>query len=140
MADRITVNGQEVDSIDQAPAELRALYEQGMAMLEAAGPNAMDVSQESFTVNGRDYASLDEMPAEVRASFQETMGSLDNRPSLAPAAAPVAPSSAPGPARPPDPVYVDERDRPQGLGFAKGLVAGLLVAGAALVCYLVWGS
>jgi hypothetical protein len=136
MTDRITVNGVDYASIDDAPAEVRAFYEQGMAMLDAAGPGTTEMTQQSYTVNGQTYASLDEMPPELRASYQETMGSMDNMLASTPAPEkPDAPPPAPEPPRPNDPIYIDETDQSSNSGFAKGLVAGLIAAAAALAFY-----
>lgn len=137
MADQITVNGVEYASVEEMPAEVRALHEQGMAMLDAMGPGTTEVEQQSFTVNGQSYASLDDMPAAERAMFQDSMGSMDGMLGGGPASPrPEAEPAAPEPTSSSDPVYVDETNQSSGSGFVKGLIVGVVLLGAAIALYV----
>ena len=69
------VNGKKYDSLEQVPAELRALIAKtGPEGTAAAGAGAVDTVTRRYVFNGREYSSLAEMPAEARAFFEDKDG------------------------------------------------------------------
>jgi hypothetical protein len=88
---KITINGQQYNSIDEMPPEVRALYEQSMSILAdrngngipdiMEGGNVKITGGENFkmisavsrkiTVNGESYENFEDLPAEVKEKFRE---------------------------------------------------------------------
>jgi hypothetical protein len=87
----ITFNGQEYDSPEAMPPEVRRLYELANQMLADQNQDAIpdlfgqltDMSQSSvihsaqFVVDGKVYRSLDELPADARRKYEQAMERLD---------------------------------------------------------------
>ncbi len=91
---RIVVNGQEYASVEEMPADVRAVYERALRLaadanaggastgMTASGagtaPEQVTVSTVRTTtryiVNGREYGSLDELPPEVRTAVRHAAG------------------------------------------------------------------
>jgi hypothetical protein len=159
----INFNGQEYDSPDAMPPEVRRLYELANQMLadkdgdgvpdlfgQVAGTSQANVVQTTqFVVDGKVYTSLDELPAEARRKYEQTLGQWDaNRNGIpdmlegsifgaatqAPAT-PQAPGAPPAPPSPmPLPTVVSSDSLPLGARLLiAGLVVLLLIAVAALV-------
>jgi hypothetical protein len=88
---KIIFNGQEYDSPEAMPAEVRQLYEMAAGMLADRNQNGMPdifegvaepapntvVQTTQFIVDGKVYASLDQLPAEARQKYEQAMGRLD---------------------------------------------------------------
>jgi hypothetical protein len=87
---KINFNGQEYDSPEAMPAEVRQLYQMMTNMLADENQDGMpDIFAGSgnikstvfqttqFIVDGKAYSSLDEMPAEMRQKYQQSLGQLD---------------------------------------------------------------
>src|SRR6059036_2682999 len=88
---RITVNGQEYDSPEAMPPDVRRTYEEAMRMMPSspasgqgggstqvftgqAGPiGAGVVVNRIITVNNRTYGSLDDLPHEARQLYEDAL-------------------------------------------------------------------
>jgi hypothetical protein len=117
---RITFNGQEYDSPDAMPPDVRQLYDLMSGMLAdqdgdgmpdmfegMAGNNASITTQTTqFVVDGKVYTNLDQMPPEARQRYEQTMrrfdadgdGVFDILASVSSGAAPAAPAAQAPPA------------------------------------------
>ena len=73
---RIRFNGQEYQSVDEMPAEVRQAYEKAMASLYQR--NSLG-SKSLVYFNGQEYSSIDAMPEDVRALYRQFMASVANR-------------------------------------------------------------
>jgi len=152
---KITFNGQEYDSPDAMPPEVRQLYQMMTSMLSdtnqdgmpdifagiaGAAPTTLQTTQ--FVVDGKAYSSLDELPAEARQKYEQAMGRLDANQNGVPdlfegsalnVAAP--PPSAPTPTPAAMPSLVQVIGEPQPMSRATilliAVVAVLLLAGVA---------
>ena len=67
---KISFNGQEYDSLDAMPPEVRQAYEQVLAESRTHKPTKL-------MFNGREYDSVDQMPAEVRSQYEQVMAEFD---------------------------------------------------------------
>ena len=104
MPNKIVFNGQEYDSIDAMPPEVRATY---LAVVEAfadtnhngvpdvfeggaATSHVRVVTQVNITINGQTYHSPDEMPPDVRRIYTQAAqnGVLTGIPAAVPGPAP----------------------------------------------------
>ena len=84
---KIAFNGQEYDSVETMPAEVRQLYELATNLLSATRqgdiPNAIQsakatiVSTTQFIVDGKAFSSLEELPPDVRKKYEQTIQSFD---------------------------------------------------------------
>ena len=155
---KINFNGQEYDSPEAMPAEVRRLYEMANQMFadkdqdgtpdlfeSLAGTQAASIQTSQFVVDGKVYTSLDQLPADARRRYERAMDQLDtNRngvPDLlegglfgATAQPPAAPPAQPAPT--PELVQVVGDTWPLG---ARALIATLIVlllAAAAVIFYL----
>ena len=87
---KIIFNGQEYDSPEAMPPEVRQLYQMAAGLLadrdqngvpdifegaEAAPARVLQSTQ--FIVDGKAYSSLDELPAEARQKYEQAMRRLD---------------------------------------------------------------
>jgi hypothetical protein len=88
---KITFNGQEYDSPEAMPPEVRQVYQMMTGMLSdanqdgvpdlfagiagAAAPTVVQTTQ--FVVDGKAYSSLDELPPEARQKYAQAMSRLD---------------------------------------------------------------
>ncbi|MFL5807834.1 MAG: hypothetical protein ACJ8CR_39650 [Roseiflexaceae bacterium] len=153
----INFNGQEYDSPDAMPPDVRRLYELANQMLadqdgdgvpdlfgQVAGTSQANVIQTTqFVVDGKVYTSLDELPAEARQKYEQALGQWDaNRNGVpdmlegglfgATTQATATPPAQPAPM--PLPTLVSSDSLPLG---ARLLIAGLavllLIAVAAIV-------
>jgi hypothetical protein len=87
---RITINGQEYNSPDEMPPDVRRLYDNAMQAMGNALPggqagnttvftsrggllNTNIVVRKNITVNDKHYKSLDEMPPELRQLAENAM-------------------------------------------------------------------
>ncbi len=92
---RIVVNGQEYGSVEEMPADVRALYERALRVAADAGvagsqrlevttsPTAVDVpgqvtvqtvrTSTRFMVDGKEYGSVDELPPAARAALRDAL-------------------------------------------------------------------
>jgi hypothetical protein len=145
----ITFNGQEYESPEAMPPEVRQLYQMMTSMLSDtnqdglpdifagvagdAAPATFQTTQ--FVVDGKAYGSLDELPAEARQKYEQALGQLDaNRngvpdlfESSAPSVSAPAPSAAPPtPAALPSLVQVIGEPQPASRTTLL-LVAGVIV-------------
>jgi hypothetical protein len=152
---KINFNGQEYDSPEAMPAEVRRLYELANQMFAdkdqdgvpdlfqgIAGTQANVVQTSQFVVDGKVYTSLDELPEDARRRYEQAMGQLDaNRNGVpdmlegglfgATAQPPAAPPAQPAPA--PELVQVVGDRWPLGARILiVGLIVLLLVAAAAI--------
>jgi hypothetical protein len=156
----INFNGQEYDSPDAMPPEVRRLYEMANQMLadkdgdgvpdlfgQGTGTAQANVIQTTqFVVDGKVYTSLDDLPAEARQKYEQTMGQWDANRNGIPdmleggmfGAAPQAPATPPAtqqaqPSSMPLPTVVSSDSLPLGARLLiAGLVVALLIAVAAL--------
>jgi hypothetical protein len=150
---KIIFNGQEYESTEAMPAEVRRLYEMANQMFadqdhdgmpdlfENLPGSASSVVTHStqFVVDGQVYSNLDELPPEARRKYEQTMGRLDaNRngiPDLLegnPFGTAVQSSGAPATPPPfPQPhVQVIGETRPMSIQWLAIGIAVLLLAGA----------
>jgi len=88
---KISFNGQEYDSPEAMPPEVRQLYQMmtsmladrnqdGMPDIFASGaggvtPTLFQTTQ--FVVDGKAYSSLDELPTEARQKYEQAIGRFD---------------------------------------------------------------
>jgi hypothetical protein len=121
----IEVGGHSYTSIDQVPAEHRALVERAMNAVPALPPE--------IEINGRRYASIDEVPVEYRALVRRAM---ESSPGLAagPATVPAA-TSRPGESALPDPFSLPPSEPRPAHGISPWWLL-LAAMGMALVVYL----
>jgi len=94
MTTRITINGQEYDSPEQMPPDVRKIYDGALAMgapllADRDGNGVPDVLEgkggirfaaqvaKAFLVNGVRYASVDEMPPDVRQAYEQAMAKVE---------------------------------------------------------------
>lgn len=84
----IVFNGQEYESIDAMPAEIRRLYEQVAGMLaDADGDGMPDAFQQTmqaqvmtasqYVVDGQVYHRLEDLPPEARRRYEQAMAQFD---------------------------------------------------------------
>ena len=111
MSLKIVFNGQEYDSVDAMPPDVRKEYEVALETLRKSGgeeilsmlqrdmgvtgPHIMATVRE-IVVNGQKYASVEAMPPDVRRGYEQAMARLapsgeTGRPPVAPAARAVRP-------------------------------------------------
>jgi hypothetical protein len=87
---KIIFNGQEYDSLEAMPAEVRQLYQMAAGLLADRDQNGVPdifegseaapttvVQSTQFIVDGKVYTSLDELPAEARQKYEQAMGRLN---------------------------------------------------------------
>jgi hypothetical protein len=85
MAAKITFNGQEYNSPDEMPPQVRQLYERAITSLEQKQPGAASspklnikvTTNLRFKYNGQVYNSLDELPADVRPRYEKLVSQMD---------------------------------------------------------------
>jgi hypothetical protein len=70
---KIRCNGQEYDSVEAMPPELRRAYEEAMAQLKETG-GSPPPGEKKLIVNRQVCNSLDELPPEIRQTCQEALG------------------------------------------------------------------
>jgi len=84
MMAKIIFNGQEYDSPEAMPAEVRQLYQMAAGLLADRDQNGVPdifeggeaapttvVQSTQFIVDGKVYTSLDELPAEARQKYEQ---------------------------------------------------------------------
>ncbi len=88
---KIIFNGQEYESVEAMPAEVRRLYEMASQMFadqdqdgvpdlfeRLPGSTSTIVTHTTqFAVDGKVYSNLDELPPEARRKYEQAMGRLD---------------------------------------------------------------
>jgi hypothetical protein len=88
---KITFNGQEYDSPEAMPPEVRQLYQMMTSMLadnnqdgipdifagSAGNVNSTLFQTTQFIVDGQAYSSLDELPPEARQKYEQEIGRFD---------------------------------------------------------------
>ncbi len=84
---KVVFNGQEYDSPDSMPPDIRQLFELTTNMLSATGkdgkPGVIDMTRATvmsatqFIIGGKSYSSLDELPADVRQKYEQAMQRFD---------------------------------------------------------------
>jgi len=84
VSNKIIFNGQEYDSPEEMPSDIRQAYEGAINMLSqrnsgTAGPkvNINVKTNIRFVFQGKTYNSSDEMPPEVRAAYDKAMEQID---------------------------------------------------------------
>ena len=98
---KITINGQQYDSPEAMPPDVRRIYEEAMRSMGPSLPNGQSggttqvftgragdrlggsvIVNRTITVNNRTYGSLDELPPDVRQQFEDALkgGGLKMRP------------------------------------------------------------
>ena len=91
MERKIVVNGQEYDSVEAMPPDVRRLYEEATKLLAdrdgdgvpdlmqdpAAITHATTITTTQFVVDGRTYTDPAAMPPEARARYEAAMKRLD---------------------------------------------------------------
>ena len=102
MSLKIVFNGQEYDSVDAMPPDVRKEYEVALETLrKSGGEEILSVLQRdmgvsgthikaTFRVNGKKYDSVDAMPPDVRRTYEQAMarvasGGAAVKPPVAPA-------------------------------------------------------
>jgi hypothetical protein len=88
---KISFNGQEYDSPEAMPPEVRQMYQMMTSMLADNNQDGMpDIfaggtgnvkstvfQTTQFIVDGKSYSSLDELPADARQKYEQTLGGFD---------------------------------------------------------------
>lgn len=73
----IVVNGRRYASVDEMPADVRALYERALPSAPRSGAdpllNVAVKSKARFVVNGQEYSSVADMPPAVRRLYQQAI-------------------------------------------------------------------
>lgn len=135
---KIRINGQEYNSPDEMPSEVRSLYEKALA---SRGIQVKTNSKIRF--NGQSFNSLDEMPADVRTVYDSIMAAVDKNgdgipDSLQKDGAAVEPTA---PLLPPqDQVISASKTSPRLLVLGLTIILLLLVIGALLLAVLSRGG
>ena len=108
---KIVFNGQEYDSVDAMPPDVRKEYEVALETLRKSGGEEIlsmlqrdmgvtgthiKATVREIVVNGKKYASVEAMPPDVRRGYEQAMARLapsgeTGRPPVAPAARAVRP-------------------------------------------------
>lgn len=74
---KIKINGQEYNSPDEMPADVRSLYEKALASRGSASPNIQVKTNSKIRFNGQTFNSIDEMPADIRKIYESIMAAVD---------------------------------------------------------------
>jgi hypothetical protein len=92
---RITINGQQYDSLEAMPPDVRRMYDEAMRMAgpspasglsggntqvftgQAGGIGGSVVVNRIITANNRTYGSIDELPPDVRQLYEDALKSAD---------------------------------------------------------------
>ena len=75
---KFIVNGEEYNSVEEMPPELRAAYEKAVRSGAGLRIEKPQVSvQAKIVFNGREYDSLEAMPADVRRVYQSVMKTVE---------------------------------------------------------------
>ena len=91
METRIFFNGQQYDSPEAMPPDVRAAYQKVLAQLadtdkngipdvlegNRTARNVIGVRHSSISINGREYKNLDDMPPPVRILYEKVMKQVD---------------------------------------------------------------
>lgn len=97
---KITINGQQYDSPEAMPPDVRRIYEEAMRSVRPSLPGGQSggttqvftgragdlggsvIVNRTVTVNNRTYGSLDELPPDVRKQFEDALkgGGLNMHP------------------------------------------------------------
>jgi hypothetical protein len=157
---KIIFNGQEYDSVEAMPAEVRQLYQMASAMFadqdqdgvpdmfeNLTGATSGTVHQTmQFIVDGKSYASLDELPAEARQKYEQAIGRMDaNRDGVPDVFAGGVFSPAAQPPAAPSAVPVNQQPHVKVIGESglalspKWLLIGVLVALVLVAAFLLLG-
>lgn len=149
----INFNGQEYDSPDAMPPDVRKLYDMANSMLEDKNQNGMPdlfenmgmsqtptvMHSAQYVIDGTSYASLESMPPEARQRYEQAMKRLDGNnngvPDLFEAfAQPQAPTSTQSPGVPHVTVVGESRRTPAVLLI--GLMVVVLVVAVVMIWYI----
>jgi hypothetical protein len=154
---KITFNGQEYDSPEAMPADVRQLYQMAIGMLAdkdqdgmpdvfaglTGAKPAMQVHTTQFVVDGKAYSSLDELPADARQRYEQALGQFDANRNGIPdmlesgpfAAAHPTPSTAaqPTPAQAAQPGYQEPRVTVIGETPSASRTTLMIIAGLAII-------
>jgi len=75
---KIRFNGQDYDSLEAMPADVRQEFEKIMAGLKNPDGSRVVIHTSGKVVfNGQEYAGVEAMPEEIRRQYQQIIGSLD---------------------------------------------------------------
>jgi len=69
---KIVFNGREYGSVDEMPADARAVYQKAVASLSGSTAEGVRLNVKTKTklvVNGKEYGSLDDVPKDVRTLY-----------------------------------------------------------------------
>lgn len=91
MKTQIIFNGQQYDSPEAMPPDVRAAYQKVLAQLadtdkngipdvlerSSAARNVIGARHSSISINGREYKNLNEMPPPVRLLYEKVMQQVD---------------------------------------------------------------
>jgi hypothetical protein len=146
---KISFNGQEYDSPEAMPAEVRQLYQLALGMLAdkdqdgmpdlfagmAGAASSTSVQASQFIVDGKAYGSLDELPAEARKKYEQAFGQFDANRNGIPDLLESAPFAgvAPAPKQPSSPAYQEPRVTVIGDAPPTSRTVLLIVAGLAII-------
>jgi hypothetical protein len=148
---RISFNGQEYDSVEAMPPEVRQLFQMAAGLLGDANNNGVpDIlegaasgvtstvsSATQIVADGKVYSSVDELPPEARQRFQEAMGRLGAGADLLGGAAPApATPAVPAGAQPPELVKVVGEGRRLSAAWVLALAAIVVLASAVVLLLL----
>jgi hypothetical protein len=72
------VNGQEYNSLDEMPADIREVFKKAMDTKAGTGTTlTTEKSHTRITFNGKDYDSTEAMPADIRLTYNKILKSAE---------------------------------------------------------------
>lgn len=75
---KVVFNGKEYGSVEEMPADARAVYDKAVTSLSGSGTGGVQLNVKTKTrlvVNGKEYGSLAEVPQDMRALYDLAMQS-----------------------------------------------------------------
>ena len=77
---KFVFNGQEYNSIDEMPEDVRRLYRDTMALAAKGGLNVTRSSKISFQFGDKVFGDADQMPPEARHAYGQVMKKIEAGP------------------------------------------------------------
>jgi hypothetical protein len=70
---KFKINGNEYNSIEEMPPDIRNAFEKAMAAQAASGQQSTLTMQTKIIFNGTEYQSIDAMPQDVRQLYEKVL-------------------------------------------------------------------